>query len=147
MEQLTVDLFQTVHRFHMERMNFQKHGNLASVEFFILLGISVRLENKKDELTLSEIIKTTGMTMSAASKKISILEKKGLLERKASDKDKRKICIKLTEKGHEICQNEKTQKYKWMENVIERMGEEDTRKMLDLINKMFDIMEEMEQEK
>ncbi len=84
--------------------------------------------------------------MSAASKKITILEKKGLIERHTSETDRRNVYIKLTEKGKEISDRERALKNQWIKKVIERMGIDDTRQMLALMNKMFDIIEEMEKE-
>ncbi len=139
-------LFKVVRRSHKCRAKFRGNGNLANVEFFILCGISVMLEGRDEGITLGELIKETDMSMSAASKKITILEKKGLIERRTSGTDRRNVYIKLTEKGKEISDRERALKSQWVEKVIERMGIDDTRQMLDLMNKMFDIIEEMEKE-
>ena len=91
-------------------------------------------------------MKGTHMTMSAASKKITILEKKGFIERYVSDKDRRNVYIVLTPKGKEICEEEKAKKHAWMKEVIRRMGKRDAKQMVRLLNKMFDVMEQMELE-
>ena len=147
MEQLVDYLFQTIHRSHIQKPCFEQHGDLTNVEFFILLGIALMLEDEKEGVTLSEIIEVTNMSMSAASKKVSILEKKGLLIRCVAQKDKRKAMIFLTEKGKSLCENERMKKREWIKEVISRMGIEDTKRMLELMNKMFDVMKDMEQEK
>ena len=139
-------LFKVVHRFHKCRPKFRGNGNLANVEFFILCGISVMIEGRKEGITLGELIKETDMSMSAASKKITILEKKGLIERHTSETDRRNVYIRLTEKGKEISDKERALKNQWIEEVIGRMGIDDTKQMLDLMNKMLDIIEEMEKE-
>ncbi|MCI8508570.1 MAG: winged helix DNA-binding protein [Lachnospiraceae bacterium] len=146
MKDIIKDLFKIVHRFHKCRPKFRGNGNLANVEFFILCGISVMLEGREEGITLGELIKETDMSMSAASKKITILEKKGLIERHTSETDRRNVYIKLTEKGKEISDRERALKNQWIKKVIERMGIDDTRQMLALMNKMFDIIEEMEKE-
>lgn len=147
MQEVIDCLFQMLHRSHLHQPCFQKHGDLANVEFFILLGIAVMLEDRKESVTLSDIVEVTGMTMSAASKKVSILESKGLIKRNASTQDKRKMCITLTEKGKEICDSERKEKHAWISEVISRMGIEDTKLMLTLLNKMFDIIEDIERER
>lgn len=146
MENVVGELFKAVHRFHSIRPKFRKHGSLANVEFFILMGISVLSEGKDEGITLGDIIRETDMSMSAASKKITILEKKGLLKRQISDKDRRNVYITLTEQGKAICEEEKEKKHVWIEEVIRRMGAEDVTQMVRLVNRMFDIMEQMEQE-
>lgn len=147
MEEIIGYVFQILHRSHVHKPCLQQHGDLANVEFFILLGISIMLETSKNGVTLSEIIEVTGMTMSAASKKISILEKKGFVKRSVSKEDKRKVCIILTEKGEEVCEKERIEKQVWMSEVVSRMGIENAKQMLDLLNMMFDIIEDMEKEK
>lgn len=146
MEDTIEALFKVVHRFHKCRPKFRGNGNLANVEFFILCGISVMLEGREEGITLGELIRETDMSMSAASKKITILEKKGLIKRHTSGTDRRNIYITLTEKGREISDREKALKHEWIKQVIARMGIDDTRQMLDLMNKMFDIIEEVEKE-
>ena len=141
------ELYQVFHRFHQCRLKFQKHGELANVEFFMLMGISIMMEKRGGGITLGDIIRTTEMSMSAASKKITILENKGLVRREISERDRRNVYITLTEQGKTLCMQEKEKKRAWFEEVVRRMGKEDTEKMVELINKMFDIMEQMEAEK
>ena len=73
-EKLVEEFYKTLSRMHQCRPCFQKHGELSNVEFFILIEISVLLEEREGGITLGELIGSTGMTMSAASKKVSILE-------------------------------------------------------------------------
>ena len=84
--------------------------------------------------------------MSAASKKISILEKKKLIERKNSKEDRRNVYITLTEKGKEICVREREKKREWVSEIIKRMGTENVERLIELLNQTFDIMEELEKE-
>lgn len=147
MEKVINKLFQTLHRSHLHKPCFQKHGDLANVEYFTLLCIAILSHQSGRGVTLSELIETTGMTMSAASKKVSVLEQKGLVVRTPSEQDKRKICINLTEQGRIMSEEERDKKNAWISEVISRMGVDKANEMLDLLNMMFDIMEDMEQEK
>lgn len=161
MEKIIEGFYKVLHRFHTCRPKLERHGDLTNVEFFMLLGISNMLERKNKQqsdnrnaeqtvrqegITLGEIIKPIGMSMSAASKKISILEKKGLIERKNSIEDRRNVYITLTRKGKEICVRDKKQKQEWMMEIIRRMGTEDSKKLIELLNTLLDIMEELEKE-
>lgn len=161
MEKIIEGFYKVLHRFHTCRPKMEGHGDLTNVEFFMLWGISNMIDKKRTDendsrqaagyccsngITLGEIIKPIGMSMSAASKKISILEKKGLIERKNSTEDRRNVYITLTEKGKEICVREKEQKQERMVEIIQRMGTEDARKLIELLNQMFDIMEDLEKE-
>lgn len=140
------DFYKTMHRLHRCKPTFKKHGELSNVEFFILMEIAGLVEGREDGITLKELIDHTDMTMSAASKKVSILEKKGLVNRAVSPKDKRNISITLTPDGKKLCEEERQKKHDWMENILFRMGEKDARQMFVLFNKMLDIIEEIEKE-
>lgn len=145
-ESVLAEFFKLLHRLHQCRPCFKKHGELANVEFYILMELSLLSELNGGEITLGDIIKRTDMTMSAASKKITILEKKGLVTREPSAKDRRNINIKLTSKGEALCEDEKEKKRAWMSEVLDRMGEEDARQLFRLVNKMLDTIEEIETE-
>ncbi len=151
MEKLIEGFYKVLHRFHACRPKIESHGDLTNVEFFMLVGISHMIEEKKkneggswqEGITLGEIIKPIEMSMSAASKKISILEKKGLIERRNSTEDRRNVYITFTEKGKAICERERERKRKWMVEIIRRMGTDDTEKLIELLNRIFDIMEDL----
>ena len=119
---------------------------MANVEYYMLMGIDVMTQKYPEGITVRKIVDVSHMTMSAASKKISILEKKGLISRRNSETDRRNVYITLTDQGKMICKQEKERKHAWIEKVIERMGEEDMLQLITLSNRMFDIMEELESE-
>ena len=142
------EFYRTLQRFHNCKPKFKGNGDLANVEFFMLIGLSMLLEqketNEKEEgVTLREIMNISGMSVSAASKKISILETKGYVNRRPSYTDRRNIFVTLTDKGRKVCEKEKENKRRFIETLIEKMGDEDMRQLLILSNRAFDIMESM----
>lgn len=146
MEKIVTELFHLLHRVHRCRIRFQKQGNMANVEYFILMAIAGITKNRPEGVTMKELVDMSHTTMSAASKKIRILEEKGLIERRTSETDRRNSYITLSEKGKAICEKERNQKHTWLLEVISRMGEEDMEQLITLSNRMFDIMEEIEVE-
>lgn len=152
-KEITNEFYRTLQRFHNCKPKFKGDGDLANVEFFMLMGLSMLLDaddfhSKKDErgVTLGEIIKTSGMSMSAASKKISIFEKKGYVKRIPSKTDRRNAYITLTPMGKEICEREKAIKRQFIEKIISQMGDEDVWQLLSLANRAFDIIEKFDKE-
>lgn len=169
MDELTQEVYKVLHKFHQAKPKFRGDGDLANVEFFILIGVSAMLDAKNGRLacmrsenklysdgeqqvngmtqeqgiTLGDIIKATEMSVSAASKKVSILEKKGLIERNLSKTDRRNVYITLTEKGKDICEREKAKKHAWIEELIKRMGRDDMEQLLILANRAVDIINEL----
>lgn len=54
-----------------------------------------------ETVTAGTIVERTGLTPSHTSKVISLVEKKGMLLRTLSEKDKRQMCFTLTEKAEQ----------------------------------------------
>lgn len=146
MEKIVMELFHLLHRIHRCRIKFQKRGDMANVEYFILMAIAGITKNRPEGVTMKELVDMSHTTMSAASKKIRILEEKGLIERRTSETDRRNSYITLSEKGKAICEKERKRKHDWVLKVISRMGEDDMEQLITLSNRMFDIMETLETE-
>lgn len=146
MEKIVVELFNLLHRVHRCRVKFQKQGDMANVEYFILVAVAVVTQRRPEGVTMKELADMSHTTMSAASKKIRILEEKGLIERRTSKTDRRNSYITLSEKGKAICEKERKRKNDWLLKVIRRMGEDDMEQLITLSNRMFDIMETIETE-
>lgn len=119
---------------------------MANVEYFILVAVAVVTQRRPEGVTMKELADMSHTTMSAASKKIRILEEKGLIERRTSKTDRRNSYITLSEKGKAICEKERRRKNDWLLKVISQMGEEDMEQLITLSNRMFDIMETLEAE-
>lgn len=163
MSETAKKVYTVLNRFHQSQRALRGDGGLPNVEFFILSGLAMMLDAKNGKkccvqvlpeadvseevgITLGEIIKVTGTSMSAASKKVSILEKKGLVQRNHSKTDRRNVYITLTEKGREICEKDKAEKHAMLEEIIQRMGEEDMDRLLTLASRVFDIVDEIADE-
>lgn len=140
-ETVVEEFYRILHRMHQCRPHVSRQGELSNVEFFMLMQISMLMENGHKEISLKDINKCTDMTMSAASKKITILEKKGYVIRQVSKNDKRNINIMLTDVGRKICEDEMARKREWISRILAKMGEDDSRQMFDLVNKLLDIIE------
>lgn len=161
MTEVTKELYKVIQRCHKCTPKFKGDGDLANVEFFMLISLAALLDMKngrccgeeiiepstenEEGITLKEFIEASGMSMSAASKKISIFEKKGYVKREPSVFDRRNVQITLTPKGKEICEKEKQKKRRWAKALIEGMGEDDMKQLLYLANKAFDVLDEVVQ--
>ena len=163
------EVYQVLHRFHCMTTKLNMYGDLSNVEFFLLMGIAALLDAQSGKcaflgngdmgvaasgtddakglgITIGEINKIMGTSTSAVSKKVTILENKGLVTRTTSQTDRRNVYITLTDKGKEICEREKEKKHSYLQEVIRRMGEENMEQMLRLANRAFDISDEIEKE-
>lgn len=173
LDEIAREVYRVLHRFHCSKQKLNMDGNLSNVEFFLLIGISALLDaragtcafldhddarqaagaavypasgTEETGITIGEINGIMETSISAVSKKVTILEKKGLVKRIPSKTDRRNVYITLTDKGREICEREKEKKHSYLQEVICRMGREDMEQMLMLANRAFDILDEIEKE-
>lgn len=95
-------------------------------------------------MCVSDIHEKLHLSKPAVSQTLNSLERKGYIIRKIDDCDRRKITVTLTPAGEEvlagaICAYERT-----LEAVLEQFGLNNAELLIDLINRLSDILEQME---
>lgn len=152
MEDVIQYFYHTLYRFQHCRPRPEQHGDLTQVEAYMLFGIFKMIEDAGDQddkplqIRVGDIIRNTGMSTTAVSKKIRNLEHKGMLVRTASKADRRNVEISLTEQGRQVYQQEKEKKQMRLERTIQEMGQENVKQMLTLVNQMLDVMQKLDEE-
>ena len=147
---LTNEFYRTLQRFHNCKPKFKGNGDLANVEFFMLMGLSMLLDMKECEekgVTLGEIMKTSGMSVSAASKKISILEKKGYVERRPSKDDRRFVTLNLLPKGQERFEIIEHDMYFKFKDVFEQIAPDKQEQVIEALKLYNEACLKVENEK
>ncbi len=91
-------------------------------------------KNKKSYL--SELSKVLNVVPSRIVKIVDDLLSQGLICKTCSNKDKRSYIIELTLKGNEIAKSIYLDKINYLKDVIEKVGEEDFNKFLDVFEKI-----------
>lgn len=111
---------------------------------YTALNIIGRMQEKEqvNPLTPTKLNEMFGTKKPATSRMLTILEKKGYIERLAEERDHRITHLSLTTRGREILEEE-TIAYKGLtERVIERMGREELTVLLASLVKLEDILKE-----
>ena len=80
-------------------------------------AVLVRLE-KNGPATSADLARVEGVRPQSMSTALKLLEKKGLVERKAHPTDGRQINIKLTARGITLRRNSKEATYAWLSRAI-----------------------------
>ncbi len=88
---------------------------------------------------LCEVLYMTSGRISAALKS---LEAKGCIRREVSEADRRRIPVMLTEKGYNYFKTEKEKLYANYKEMFSKLGENDMREFIRIIEKLNDIGEE-----
>ena len=95
----------------------------------------------------SDLTSKLCITKPATSKMLNILEEKGYVERYSNKSDRRVVYVRLTEEG-ELFLKEQNRKFEdFTCKVIEKMGEEDTDNLIRLFGRLYDVIEELQDEK
>lgn len=132
-----IDTFENLAR--IERHN-QTIMGIKKSEARVLLCVEFLHEEKKCKVNISEISKNLSITSPSTTEFVKNLINKGYLEKHVSQNDKRFIEITLTDDGKKIVQDLKKYFNSLFSGVIEILGEEKSKlliELLDIVNVYF----------
>jgi len=133
-----IDTFENLSR--IERHN-QTIMGVKKSEARVLLCIEFLHDEKKCKVNISEISKSLSITPPSATEFVKNLINKGYLEKHVSPKDKRFIEITLTDDGKKIVQDLKKYFNSLFSGIIEKLGTEQSKlliELLDIVNIYFE---------
>ena len=135
------------------RLKRQSHANIKLKDLyageFMALRIIYKLKLMQGEESIgvktSDIGNCLFMKKPATSKMLNNLEDKGYINRLSDKKDRRITYIDLTQKGIDLLQKHHKRMMNYINNVINELGEDDTKTLVNLLNKLCDIMEDLDE--
>lgn len=95
-----------------------------------------------DEITVGDISNALNISKPQLSKLLNQTDEKGYTTRSVSKKDKRVTYVTITDFGIDKVQNQMKKMEEFSNNAMERFGEENSKEMLRLFNKLYLIFEE-----
>ncbi|HCC21455.1 MAG TPA: MarR family transcriptional regulator [Verrucomicrobiales bacterium] len=95
-------------------------GNISFPQFFLLAYLS-----SEDYLTMSDIAKKMGHSTAAATGLVDRLEKLSYVERVHAAEDRRKIMVRITQKGTELVARMRREIATNLSDVMSEMDEEE----------------------
>ncbi|MBM7712421.1 MarR family winged helix-turn-helix transcriptional regulator [Enterococcus xiangfangensis] len=125
-----------------------RHGAFSKIEKSskganIVIKVLDRLEEPTNPKYLAEALNLSTARIAAV---LGNLEKRGLILRTMDPDDRRRINVSLTESGKKIAKAEKQEMRNKVVRVFEMMGEEDTRKYLELTAKFISYSKKISME-
>ena len=96
-------------------------GNISFPQFFLLAYLS-----SEDYLTMSDIAKKMGHSTAAATGLVDRIEKLGYVERVHAAEDRRKIMVRITQKGMELVARMRREIASGLSDVMSEMDEEES---------------------
>lgn len=165
MEKYDQLFFELMQRMYRDKQKKQCEAVLAPIEFFTLMAITMITKAKSGEIdtlwaekikrtlgcdeddpgegtTVGELVKLSKASMSAVSRKVTALEKKGYVERIPARTDRRVIYLRPTEEGVAICVREREKQIALRNYVAKGLGEENFIELLMLANRAFDLRDQ-----
>lgn len=137
---LQEQLIMAQHRF------IKAHKSLCFMEMgkseFIMLDMIQRWAKDSEGIYVSEIARELRVSTPAVSKMLKGLEEKEYIERKTDQKDRRNTIVLLTEEGEKVRKRVLNEMEAFLQQVIERMGEENTKELVRLLELYTEVIRE-----
>lgn len=132
----------------MQLMVQNRHGAFSKIEKSskganIVIKVLDRLGEPTNPKHLAETLNLSTARIAAV---LGNLEKRGLISRTMDPDDRRRINVSLTNCGKKVAKAEKQEMRNKIIRVFEMMGEEDTRKYLELTAKFVDYSQKLSME-
>lgn len=110
---------------------------------FMLLGHLKRAQKKNPEggARVSELAADIGMTSSAITQAVTLLEERGLVGRKMDPEDRRAVLVYLTEEGMGHIDSMMSILDDILGGLVEHLGSERSRLFLDILNEVAQYLE------
>ncbi len=124
---------------------FKKKNHLINLvkelekgESGILQTLFIYEENYHKNLTPGDLCETQQLTSGRVASTLKNLEKKAYIKRITDDVDKRKIIIKLTEKGKKIAKKIINDISTSIDKMINKLGEHDSQEFIRILNRLYE---------
>ena len=148
-------LARSIFRFRKVSIALMRRGSAQSMNDMMLLGALARGachndgESGQESFSniLAEMSKEMHITKSAVSQILGVMERKGYIKRETNPADRRKVLIQLTPEGRAIAEEMKDYADSAFSEMISRYGEANTEHFISLINKLADVINDMQREK
>lgn len=136
--ELSSKLTRVVHDFFREQKNSIKL--YFKGEEAILLFLSEKLD--KEVVTPGDISEKLYITTARVAASLNSLQSKELITREIDCEDRRKIIIELTDKGKKMALDLKEKHLEELNNLLSKLGEDDTSELLRIIENITKILQE-----
>ena len=141
------ELFETASKFKKMHSWMPPVPGLSQGEFIMMHKIDECNKHKDDQDThgvkISTLCACTHMSMPGVSQMLSSLESKEMIERVMAKNDRRVVYVDLTAKGSALMEEAMRKLLIVVDQIMEQFGEKDTKALISLLNRLYDITESM----
>jgi len=95
----------------------------------------------QDSSTMSELAENIGAKLPSMTMMIDNLSEEGLVERARDEHDRRKVIVRLTDRGQQVRQEFLEQRKQIAEQLFSRLSREDEKELMNALSRVCDILE------
>jgi len=139
LNQVLKDLFYKILRLQEKSVSQSSNSTITRTEMHIL-----EVVQDEQDVTLTRLADALGITKATASVSVSRLTEKGYLYKDASEQDKRKSLLKLTEAGEESCWKHRQFHDMMIESLLRDFKIEDYPYVLKSLQALLDFFNRLE---
>lgn len=136
-------LFQTTEKIRNYQSRAFSKGKSPEITMTQVQIIGCVLFNPEQSVRIRDISEELGITPGGISQQVETLVKMELLERKTDEKDRRAVCITLSEKGKEINQFLDHFLSSLFQRLLANVPEEKRKCFADVLDTMSDAMDQL----
>jgi DNA-binding MarR family transcriptional regulator len=140
--ELAKELLEKMHTLSKLRFPPKTINELIHGEIFVLKYIAYQTNG----VIPSEISHEMNVTSARIATALNSLENKGLIIREIDKKDRRKIIVKITQKGEELTEKHWQSAVEEVAKMLNLLGEHDTREFIRILGRFAELTNQPESE-
>mgnify|MGYP001198117265 CR=1 FL=1 len=121
----------------------ENKNNLNMAELILMNGVANNTADSANNVGMADIRTYLQVTKGAVSQMLGSLEKKGFINRDIDKSNRRNLIVTLTPEGRQILEQQYSAFSDRLETIISRLGEDDVRQMVGIVNRMIEITNEL----
>lgn len=123
------------------------HAKINMSELVLMSAISDNSYGSDDNVRMTDVSRFLSVSKAAVSQMLRSLENKGYITREVDRNNRRNVIVTLTPAGREVLEEQYGEFSRLLEMVVDRLGEDETREMIRIVDHMGSILDELEDER
>jgi DNA-binding MarR family transcriptional regulator len=119
---------------------FAKSTGLSMPQFSVMMQL-----HHKGACGMSEVSERFEITPAAASQLVDKLVQSGFIKRDEDPQDRRAKVLNITDKGRELIQRGIEERYRWVDQLVEKLSAEQKAKVSEALVLLTDAAQEIDQ--
>ena len=109
-------------------------------------GVLLCIVTAQDPVLAKDICRMLELSPGRVTNILNVLEKRGYIAKEQSEEDRRKVYIRLTEKGREHIVERYQVALRYLTRIFETLGEADTKAYFRITSRIHEITEELKEQ-